>query len=750
MTCCTPADAGISIDGSRNVPTDDDAMLALSRSLGDGTRQLEFAVPDAHCAACIRSIETCLADLPHVKSARVNLTRRRVRVIFDGLLGQPSALSRTIRESGYHNYALDPADEAGGDTALTELVRSLAVAGFAAGNIMLFSVSVWAGANEASRDLFHWLSAIIALPAIAYAGRVFFRSAWRALRVGKTNMDVPISIGVVLATVLSLYETLRSGEHAYFDASTMLLFFLLIGRTLDHLMRERARSAVANLARLQPRGATIVHKDGRREYLGLSEIEPGMQIELRAGERVPVDCRAAVENGVFDHSTISGETMPRAARAGDPVLSGAVNLAGSTLLIAERRSEESFLARMTAMMEAAEAARTRPRRIADRAAAIYAPVVHALALATFAGWGATTGDWHAALTNAVAVLIITCPCALALAVPIVHVVAAGRLFARGILMKDGAALERIAEVDSVALDKTGTLTLGQPRVVEHRLSDEAAARMAASLAAASTHPLARALAGAVPAASAPPTGVTEVAGQGVECTENGNVWRLGSARWCGMADEEQSGRTTVFLFRNGALAGRFTFEDQLRGDAGEAVGRLTEMNLPVRILSGDSEAAVDRIASEAGIREVRSGMLPEDKAANAATGRTLMVGDGINDAPALRAAYVSMAPSSATDIGRNAADFVFTSNELMAVPFAIDTARSAARLVTQNLILAIGYNVIAVPLAVCGLVTPLIAAVAMSTSSIIVVANAVRLRLPKLAVRSPAAEMPGALVESHS
>lgn len=728
MTCCLPGEHAAVAAEADGVEADDAALLALSRKLGDGARQLEFAVPDAHCASCIRSIETGLSSLPGVSAARVNLTRRRVRVAFDPGQVAPSRLAPAIRQSGYHTFVLDPADESDGDPVLGELVKALAVAGFAAGNIMLFSVSVWSGANEATRDLFHWLSALIALPAIAYSGRIFFRSAWRALRVGRTNMDVPISIGVVLATALSLFETIRSGPHAYFDASTMLLFFLLIGRTLDHLMREKARSAITGLARLQPRGGVTVRDDGRREYLRLDEIVSGTVLELKAGERVPVDSTVLGEGAVFDYAHVTGESVPHAIAAGETVVAGASNLGGVVQLRAEKASTDSYLARMAAMMDAAEHARTRPRRIADRAAQYYAPVVHTLAAATFIGWGVTSGDWHAAVLNAVAVLIITCPCALALAVPIVHVAAAGRLFEQGILMKDGAALERAADADSVAFDKTGTLTEGRPRIVDHHLADDGARHAAALLAAASTHPLSRAIAGLLG-----PTNlegqVRESAGKGVEVTLDDGVWRLGSAGWCGIAPPGDEPGTMVWLSRDGRKMGDFHFADQLRPDAAGAVAELNGMGLPVRLLSGDGSGAVAAAAAAVGIDDAHARLSPADKLADVGRGNTMMVGDGINDAPAMRAAHVSMAPSSAADIGRSAADFVFTTGRLGAVPFVIGTARRAARLVNQNLALAVGYNIVAVPLAVTGHVTPLIAALAMSSSSIIVVLNGLRLRL---------------------
>jgi len=730
MTCCVPGAHSV-IDDPSAIEADSSALLSLSRPLGDGRRQLEFAVPDAHCAACIRSIETALLELPQVATARVNLTARRVRIAFDPAVGNPAELAPAIRASGYHTYVLDPAQETTGDPVLGELIRALGVAGFAAGNIMLFSVSVWSGANEATRDLFHWISAIIALPAVAYSGRIFFRSAWRALRVGKTNMDVPISIGVILATALSLFETMQSGRHAYFDASTSLLFFLLIGRTLDHLMRERARSAITGLARLQPRGATRIHDDGRREYLRLDEIAPGMRLEIKGGERVPVDATVVSDGAAFDYSIISGETALHAIPSGGEVVAGANNLGGPVLLQATKASTDSFLARMAAMMDAAENARTRPRRIADRAAAIYAPVVHTIAITTFLGWGLVSGDWHAALLNAVAVLIITCPCALALAVPIVHVVAAGKLFERGILMKDGAALERAAEVTSVAFGKTGTLTIGQPQVVESHAEDGQASAIAAALASASNHPLSRALSAQLGTTGSFAGTIEEISGRGVEGKADGITWRLGSRDWCGLPEDQGSDLTEVWLTANGAVRAWYRFNDLPRPTARASVAELERMGLPARLISGDRQGPVDAIATVVGIGAATGGLRPEQKVEAVADGHTMMVGDGINDAPALRAAYVSMAPTSAADIGRSAADFVFSGEDLGAVPFVIRTAKRAARLVSQNLFLAIGYNAIAVPLAICGLVTPLVAAVAMSSSSIVVVANALRLRFDR-------------------
>ena len=478
---------------------------------------------------------------------------------------------------------------------------------------MLFSVSIWSGANEATRDLFHWISALIALPAIVYAGRPFFRSAWRAVRVGRTNMDVPISIGVILASLLSLYETIVSGEHAYFDASITLLFFLLTGRVLDHLMRERARSAITNLAKLAPPGATRILEDGSREFVSLAEIQPGMILEIKAGQRSPVDATIVAGDSAFDLSIVNGESAPQSVGPGATIMAGAANVWSPVQVRADARSSESFLARMAAMMEAAEGAKTRQRRIADRAASVYAPVVHMLALATFAGWWALSGDLHAALLNAVAVLIITCPCALALAVPIVHVVAAGRLFAGGILMKDGAALERAAEVERVVFDKTGTLTFGKPYLVAQWGTLSEALDAAATLAGASTHPLSRAIVTSLGLRPISPGKVTEVPGRGMEMQSGSGLWRLGTARWCGVADEADVTGTQVWLTRDSQPLAWFRFADIVRPDAARAVTKLRRLGLGVTLLSGDRDDAVSGVAAQVGIADFRADLLPDDK-----------------------------------------------------------------------------------------------------------------------------------------
>lgn len=735
MTCCAPIGGPPAFNGLRQPEAALEEVQLASRVLGDGTRQSDLSVLGVKCAACIATVERTLAKLPGVEAARVNLSTKRVAVRWNTADGRPPDLIGALRGIGYEAHLFSSEQDAE-DPELARLVRALAVAGFCAMNIMLLSVSVWAGADAGTRQAFHVISALLALPALLYSGRIFYVSAWSALRHRRTNMDVPISIGVSLAFALSLYDTLHNAPHAYFDAATSLLFFLLIGRTLDHVMRERARSAVAGLARLTPSGAMVI-RDGRSFYVPVSEIEPGTALLIAAGERIPVD--GVVDQGTseLDCSLVSGETAPRRATAGATVQAGVMNLSGPLTVRATARAEDSFLAEMVRMMAAAEGGRARYRRLADRAAALYSPVVHTLALLSFIGWLVATGDWHASVTIAIAVLIITCPCALGLAVPIVQVVAARRLFESGIMVKDGSALERLAEIDGVAFDKTGTLTLGRPILVNADEVAPTAMRIALGMTMGSRHPAAVAITEAARHADRLPAfdSIEELPGLGLEARRDDDTYRLGRPEWAmgrSAPDDAPAATSVSVLVRNSELLAAFVLEDRVRGDARECVEGIKCQGLTVEILSGDRATVVEDLATKLGIRDFAAGLLPAEKvecvSAHEAAGRkVLMVGDGLNDAPALSAAYVSMAPATAADLGRNAADFVFLNESLSAVGDALQISRRSRRLILQNFGLAVGYNALAVPVAVLGYVTPLVAAVAMSLSSIIVVANAMRL-----------------------
>ncbi|MQV32385.1 cadmium-translocating P-type ATPase [Sinorhizobium meliloti] len=737
MSCCSGIAVPSAGAASRTSAPPEEIRLA-SRDLGDGLRQTALTLPDVHCAACIAAVEGALRKIPGVELARVNLSARRVTVNWRGNDDESPDFTGTLAKIGYASH-LASIEEDIEDPVLSSLFKALAVAGFSAMNIMILSVSVWSGADPVTRHAFHLISAALALPAIVYSGRIFYRSAWAALRHGRTNMDVPISVGVLLAFALSVHDTLDNAPHAYFDASTSLLFVLLAGRTLDHLMRGRARSAVGALARLAPRGANVIGADGAIDYVPLSEIKPGMHLLVAAGERVPVDGVVVKGASELDCSLVSGESEWKRAEPGSALQAGVMNLANPLTLLATVFADGSFLAEMTRMMEAAESGRATYRRVADRAASLYAPVVHGVALLSMVAWLYGTGDLHKSVTIAIAVLVITCPCALGLAVPMVQVMAVRRLFERGIMVRDGSAFERLNEIDAVVFDKTGTLTLGAMRLVNAGDIEPQPLSLAAAMARVSRHPASAAIALAGAGRHTSPVefdSLEEVHGCGIEGRAGDAVYRLGRPSWASTANQTDGETSSaIVLSKDGETIADFAFEDSVRPGARELVQALRSAGLSVRILSGDRSSAVSSIARQLDIEAFSAELLPGEKVdairALAATGRkVLMIGDGLNDAPALAAAHVSIAPSSAMDVGRSASDFVFLGQSLLAVRDIIQTVSRADVLIRQNFAMAIAYNVVSVPFAIAGLVTPLAAALAMSLSSIVVVGNAMRLGAP--------------------
>jgi Cu2+-exporting ATPase len=698
---------------------------------------LVLAVDDMHCGACLRSVERAALRVPGVDSARASLAAKRVTVTYDpGRAGEVDVIAALDR-IGFTAAPIETAKQDRGDARQKYLLRRVAVAGFAAMNIMLLSIAVWSGEggdmDPALAGLFRWLSALIALPTVVYAGQPFFTSAIAALKGRRLNMDVPISLAIILATGMSLYQTMLGNEQVYFDAAVTLLFFLLVGRYLDESLRVRARGEAQNLLSLQGGVATVIDADGTQRKVAAHALRPGDRLLVVAGERVAADGVVAAGKGQVDQSLITGETAPAAVAVGSQVYAGTLNLTQALRIDVTAADTATLLAEIGRLMMAAEQGKARYRRLADRAAQIYAPAVHALGLATFVGWLAFGAGWQTALTYAIAVLIITCPCALALAVPAVQIAAASRLFRRGIMVKAPDGLERIAEIDMVVFDKTGTLTLGRPQLIEdEELSDAILAR-AAALAAASRHPYARALvAGAerrlgtvVPAAD-----VAETPGEGLATTTRHGEDRLGSAAWCG-ADGESDG-AEVWYRRGDGRPVRFRFIDTMRPDAAETVAALKRRGFQVALLSGDRTAAVERAARDAGIERWQAELKPADKIAwleaRAKEGhKILMAGDGLNDAPALAAAHASISPATAADLSQRAADFVFQGAKLAPVVEAISTGRRAHAMAMQNFGVAGIYNMICVPLAMAGFVTPLIAAIVMSSSSILVTLNAARL-----------------------
>ena len=710
------------------------------RKLPDGTARLDLVVDGMTCAACIGDIEGALGRAPGVVHARVNYTDRRLTVDWQAGETDPGLIVEGLKTLGYSAYPFRGNDAEDVESRESKrLLRCVGVAGFAAMNIMLLSVSVWSGdvsgMDQETRDFLHWVSALLVIPAAAYAGRPFFGSAMRALSRGSVNMDVPISLGIMLALGMSLVETALHAQHAYFDSAIMLIFFLLTGRYLDHAMRRRTRSFAANLAALRAPTAARIGDTGEVVIVPAEVLAQGDTILSRAGERIPVDGVVLSGRSEIDEGLVTGETRRRDVGEGDLIHAGSLNFAGTLRIEVTRAIGNTSLDDMERLIENALATKSRYMRLGDRAARLYAPVVHSAALLTAVAWMVRGASVHDAIITAIAVLIITCPCALALAVPAVQVVASGALFRRGILLNAGDGIERLSDIDTVVFDKTGTLTLPDVTVNNAASLDPDLLERAARLALSSHHPLARPVA-ACAQLRRPFDNVTEEAGAGVRGVLQGMEMRLGSAVFCNLEAEAEAERrndpdASVICFRHGERGTVLLVRQALRSDAARTVAALRDLGLAVKILSGDRPGPVMQVARILGIDDAHAQMKPVDKTAFlqdlAARGhKVLMVGDGINDAPALACAHVSLSPITASDIAQNSADAVFMGEALAPVHTAIRISRLARNLMRQNLGLAVIYNMIAVPMAMLGHVTPLIAAAAMSGSSILVTLNALR------------------------
>lgn len=796
-------------------PHGTDTTSASHAPAGD---QLLLSLPDIRCAGCISGVERALNDVPGVLSARVNLSRKRVSVTAKGVSAED--LIAALKTAGHTAQELNPEVLQTADPEGRALLIRLGVAGFAMMNVMLLSVAVWSGAEDATRTLFHWISAAIALPAIAFSARPFFANALQALRAWRLNMDVPISLAILLAAGMSLSETWIGGPDAWFDAALSLTFFLLIGRYLDHRTRRAARSAAADLTALEsPRALLIAAAadgvagetldDPMRQpttVVPIAELAKGDVIRLLPGSRSPVDGDVIAGQSELDRAILTGESLPQPAAPGTRISAGEMNLTGPLVIRVSAAGADSSLRRLADLVALAETGRTRYTPLTDRAAAIYAPAVHLVAAAGFLGWYLATGDLRLALNVAVATLIITCPCALGLAVPAVSTAASGRLFRMGLLVKDPTALERLAEIDSVVFDKTGTLTEDQPRFItpsHGALRADADDTVALALAEGSGHPLARALSKGLRDRGLRParvTQLTEVPGHGVEGRWKGRSVRLGRAEWVDAyathldwpvpargpsvrplpgvidrsgarltdtpdtgqpeaqddanaptGDAEPAPKLPVGTGPDQPLAGPvptsaatwlrigneapvpYVFDDSLRPGARRMVAGFAAQNLDLTLLSGDAERPVADVARRLGIPRWRAGLLPRQKemfmAKLQAPGqRALMVGDGLNDTAAMARAHVSIAPASAPDAARTVSDIVLLGRDLAPLSDAHATAKSARRRILENFAIAAGYNAIAVPLALAGLASPLTAALAMSSSSILVSLNAMRLR----------------------
>jgi Cu2+-exporting ATPase len=698
---------------------------------GNGRLSLRLAVEGISCAGCAMKIERELNAKKGVE-ARVNMTRRQLTLLWDGNVARGGSLVGDAEKLGFRFSPISAERDESAEEKF--LLRCMAVAGFASGNIMIFSLALWFSSRDsmggATQDLFHWICALISLPTVVYAGRPFFRSAWDALRHMRTNMDVPISVGVTLATLTSLYETLNHGAYVYFDAAVMLLFLLLAGRYLDRQARGRARAAAQNILALNTGTATVLSDEEPRQ-LPASDLLPGMTVLVASGERIYADGKVLSGVSSVDASALTGETQPATVKSGDAVLMGMVNLGAPLQMKVLKSPAESLGGEIVSLMQKAEQGNARYVRLADRISRVYTPVVHALALGAFVLWYGVLGvAWQKALMVSVTVLVITCPCALGLAVPVVQVLASQWLFRRGLLVKAADAFERMAATDTIVFDKTGVLTLADNEADISGLTEEQLC-LAASLAMQSRHPLSRAVTRAWTGRLHDLSSISEVEGAGVSARFGGREVRLGSRAFCGVLHGPEDAAAETWISDGMTAPARIPFHYSLRPDAEKTINTLRNAGYTIMIVSGDRETAVEAVAGQLGISEYYAAVNPKRKLEiieelQAKGLRVMMVGDGLNDSAALLRADCSMSPSSALEITQNAADVVFQGASLKSVALALQAARFCQRLVAQNFVMALAYNLVALPLAFAGLVTPLIAAAAMSCSSLAVTFNALR------------------------
>jgi len=721
---------------------------------------LDLLIDGIRCASCVWLNEKLLERTPGVLSARVNYATHRAHVRFDPARASVALLLERVRTAGYAPRPWsDNAGRAQNRAEVRDLLVRLGTAGFLVSQLMIYQAALYAGyfqgIDAATRRLMEWISLALTLPVFLYSGGPFLRATLRSLRGGALGMDALVTVGSGAALLASVYGMIRGGK-VYFDTAAMIPTLVLVGRLVEAAARGRASEAVSRLSALKPREARRVRvaPDGTKERMlvSLSSLAPGERVEVLPGERIPVDGEVLSGLSEVDESLVTGEAAPVEKSKGSPVVGGTVNLYGALLVLVRRVGEGTVLSGIVRAVEEAQARKPRLQAVADRAVGIFVPAILAVAVATCLGWILAGAALERALMTGIAVVVIACPCALGLATPIAVLVATARASGRGILLRGGDTLERAGKVTDALLDKTGTLTRGRPAVVEvipllGSLDGEAVLSFAAAAERQSEHHLGAAIRDAARALGGPrvePDSFKALPGRGVVASVLGEEVLIGNRALLAergvqvpleaearAVRREELGETVVLVARAGRAAGLLAIADPVRDGAGDALAALRGLGVTPRILSGDAERTTAAVAHRLGVPYAAQvspvGKGEEVGRLQGAGRRVLFAGDGINDAPALTRADVGVAVGRGVDITLESADAVLVRDDLALVPELVRISRRTVSVIRQNVFWAFFYNLVAVPIAMAGLLHPILAAAAMAASSLFVVGNSLRL-----------------------